>query len=205
MEITVAVLFGLLGFISSIAGAALARKEWNPVARNRFFYLFVTLALATLALTIWQAILTYHSGEESKKVQLGDADHPPYVSVISLPGQTKFIRVNTGNFPAYVYSIRLYDGTHKVSALRAYSNFEIASHSAIADDKSWTAEDDDSEHHFTVEISTRSGLYYEELILRRAGNSQWMKAARVTQGMRTLEQEVDSAWPLDSNGQTDWR
>ena len=81
----------------------------------------------------------------------------------------------------------------------------MPAHVGRVDDNAWIPDDDAPEHRFTAQITTRTGLVFEQLILRRAENNQWMKALRVTQGMRTLEQEVDSAWPRDQNGQPDWK
>ena len=41
--------------------------------------------------------------------------------------------------------------------------------------------------HFTGTLSTRTGIVTENLMLRKAGNDQWMRASRVMQGMHLLE------------------
>ena len=58
--------------------------------------------------------------------------------------------------------------------------------------------------HFTIIIHSRSGGAIEDLMVRPAGNNQWMRALRVRNGTRILEEHADSAWPLNSQGQVDW-
>jgi len=205
MDILIAVLLGLVTGVFGFAGAAVSLKQWSRPARVRFAILFGILTLIGFGLTIWQAVRAAQSGEENRKIQLGDAARPPFVSVISLPGYARFVTTNVSDFPVYGTHVQLYDDTHKTVALRTYDYPEIAAHLAIVDDKPWIPEDDASEHHFTVTITTRTGLVSEELILRRAGNNQWMRASRVQQGMRTLEQDVDSSWPRDKDGQPEWK
>ena len=60
------------------------------------------------------------------------------------------------------------------------------------------------ERRFTAEIVTRNGVFMEDLILRQAGNNQWMRASRVRQGMRLLETDIDSAWPRNAKGDVNW-
>lgn len=72
------------------------------------------------------------------------------------------------------------------------------------DDQLWTPPDDRPQRHFTATISTRTGIVIEELMLRRSGNGQWMRASRVMQGMRLLDTDIDSAWPRNSRGEVDW-
>lgn len=135
---------------------------------------------------------------------LGDAEHPPFLAVISLPGFTRFVTTNGSDYPAYGTKIQLYDDADK-NLLRSYDYPEIAAHLAFLDDKPWIPPDGVDQRHFTAYITTRTGLVTEELILRKAGNNQWMRASRVRQGMRTLEEDVDSAWPRDKNGQIEWK
>jgi hypothetical protein len=42
------------------------------------------------------------------------------------------------------------------------------------------------------------------MLVQRTENNQWMRANRVIQGMRTLREDVDSAWPRDTKGNIDW-
>jgi len=100
--------------------------------------------------------------------------------------------------------MKLFDATHTKTALHSYGAVEMAGHTGLMDDEPWNPEDDATEHRFTVEIGTRAGLFLEDLVLRRTANDQWMNAWRVRQGMRTLDQNADSAWPRDSRGQIDW-
>jgi hypothetical protein len=201
LDIFVAVLLAVQQAVFGVLAVIMSLKH----GRRRYAVIFVALSLVGIVLVFWQAVLAHQSGEESKKAMLGDPERPPYVSIISLPGNTRFVVTNASDFPAYGTKIQLHDETHKTTALRTYDYPEMAAHLAVLDNKPWNPEDDSSEHRFTAEITTRTGLVSEELILRRAGNNQWMRASRIRQGMRTLEQDVDSSWPRDRNGQIDWR
>ena len=201
MDIFVAAVLGLLNALFGIAGMS---EFGNRLGKRTRVGILVTFLVLTEGLIVWQASLAHQSGEENKKTQLGDSERPPFISVISLPNATHFVTVNDSDYPAYEPEMLLYDDTHKTQPLRNYAWPEIPAHAARVDDKLWTPEDDASEHRFTAQITTRTGLYLEELILRRAGNDQWMRACRVRQGMRTLEQDVDSAWPRDKSGQVKW-
>jgi|ERR1017187_3768329 hypothetical protein len=205
MDILIAALLGLIQTVFGFAGNAVALKQgWSYRARIRFAILFAVLSSAGLALVIWQAIRASQSNEENRKTLLGDPERPPFVSIFSLPGDTRFITVNPSDYPAYGAHIQLHDEMHRTTSLYAYGPSDLAAHLASKDEKQWKPEDDASEHRFTAEITTRTGLVFEELILRKAGNDQWMRALRVRQGMRTLEQDVDSSWPRDKYGQPDW-
>jgi hypothetical protein len=179
-------------------------KKWGQRTRDNFAIVLAILSFAGVPLIAWQAVRSVQSSDESRKTLLGDPERPPFVSVISLPGNTRFVTTNSSDFPAYGTKIQLHDDTHRATAIRTYNYPEIAAYVAILDDTPWTPEDDASEHRFAAEITTRTGLLSEELILRRTGNNQWMRASRVRQGMRTLEQDVDSAWPRDKDGQVNW-
>jgi hypothetical protein len=206
MDIFIVVMLSLMSALNGSAWVFVKKRseKWSPSSRNRFAVCLAILSFLGVPLVGWQAIRAAHGGEENRKTQLGDAERPPFVSIISLPGSTRFVTTNISDFPAYGTKIQLHDGTHRTTALRTYDYPEMAAHTAILDDKSWTPEDDVSEHRFTAEIVTRTGIVYEELILRRTGNDQWMRACRVQQGMRILEQDVDSAWPRGQDGQPDW-
>lgn len=204
MDLVISVLLSALACVSSIAGAVATRKEQSPRSRRHFFVLFIVLAMSTFGLTAWQAMRSDRGASESRKAQLGDPERPPFISIISLPGKTRFVRTNPSDFPAYVSSMKLFDATHRQTALHTYGAVELAGHTGLLDDELWNPEDDATEHRFTVEIGTRVGLFLEDLVLRRTANDQWMNAWRVRQGMRTLDQNADSAWPRDSRGQIDW-
>jgi hypothetical protein len=205
MDILVAGLLGLVQGLFGLAGALVSLKEWSQRARIRFAIGFGILTAAGLGFVVWQAVLAHQSGESATKSLLGDGERPPFVSIISLPGNIHFVTTNSSDFPAYGTKIQVHDETHKASALRSYDYPEMAAHLAVLDDKPWAPDDDASEHRFTAEIVTRAGLASEEIILRRAGNNQWMRACRVQQGMRTLEEDVDSSWPRDDQGQVEWK
>ena len=204
MDIVITVLLALVNAASGIAGSVVSLKKRSEVSRIRFAALFVALASAGIGLVTFQAIRAAQSNEESRKTLLGDAERPPFVSVISLPGRTRFVTTNDSNYPAYGTRIQLYSDANKATAIRTYDYPDMAAHVAFLDEKLWTADDDVSEHRFTASIATRTGLVSEELILRRAGNNQWMAASRVRQGMRTLEEHIDSSWPRDQSGQVNW-
>ena len=72
---------------------------------------------------------------------------------MSLPSNTRFIRVNTSDYPAYGVYIQLYDDTDKINPIRYYGPTEMAAHIATIDEQAWAAKDD-IEHHFTARIST---------------------------------------------------
>jgi hypothetical protein len=207
MDIFIAVLLGLVQALFGLAGAAVALKTWTRRARLRFAVFFVLLAICGIGLVAWQAVRAFRSSEESKeeskKISLGDARHPPWLGVISLPGITRFITTNGSDYPVYGVKIRLYDAATQTQ-LRNYDYPEIAAHLAFFDDAPWIPPDGAADCHFTAQITTRAGVYFEELILRRMENNQWMRAARVRQGMRTLEEDIDSAWPRDRSGQIKW-
>jgi hypothetical protein len=173
--------------------------------RVRYAFIFGGLAVVGIVMVVWQAFLARQSNEATTKALLGDAERPPYVSVMSLPRKTRFVIANISDFPAYGTQIQVHDDTHKTTAVRSYEYPQIAAHVAILDENPWIPDDDASEHRFTAQITTRTGIVSEELILRKAGNNQWMKACRVQQGMRTLEQDIDSSWPRDQSGQVEWK
>jgi hypothetical protein len=160
-----------------------------------------------LGLTVWQAVLTTRSSEDSARTTMGDSDHPPFIALISLPGVHRFVVTNGSNYPCYGVRIRMFDVTAKDAPARIVRNWnyaEMGAHQAFMDDQLWTPPDDTLQRHFTATISTRTGVVTEELMLRKTGNDQWMRASRVMQGMRLLETDIDSAWPRNSRGEVDW-
>jgi hypothetical protein len=201
MDILVAILLAVQQAAFGVLAVVVSLKHR---LRVRYAVVFGILSLIGIGLVIWEAVLARKISEDTQKTLLGDAERPPFVSVISLPGNTRFVVVNNSDHPAYGTSIQLHDDTHRTTAIRIFDYPEMAAHTARLDERPWTPEDDASEHRFTADIATRTGLALEELILRRAGNNQWMRASRVRQGMRTLEEDVDSSWPRDQNGQVNW-
>jgi hypothetical protein len=205
MDIAIAVMLGLQQAVFGFAGAVVALGKWSRSARVRFAILFGILSLVGFALITWQALRAVQSYAENRKTLLGDAERPPFVAVISLPGNTRFVTTNISDYPAYGTKIQLYDDANRSVPLRTFDYPEMAAHLAFLDDKPWTPDDNAPEHHFTAQISTRTGLVFEELILHRTDNNQWMRASRVRQGMRTLEEDVDSSWPRNDKGQIEWK
>ena len=203
MDVFISVALGIVNAMFLYLGAVVPLRKRSARSLGRLGTYFGFLSLVGLALVAWQAVRASQSSEENRKTLLGDAERPPYVSVISLPNNTRFIRANASDYPAYGVEIQLHDDADKANPWRKYTPTEMAAHTALADEQPWTP-NDNLEHHFTAQIGTRTGVAYEELILRPAGNNQWMKACRVRQGMRTLEEDVDSSWPRDKNGQIEW-
>jgi hypothetical protein len=201
MDVFVAALLAMQQAIFGVLAVIMSSKYH----RMRYAVGFGALSAIGIALVIWQAVLAHQSNDAAVEAQLGDAERPPFVSVISLPANTWFVTVNNSDYPAYGTKIQLYDDANGATAIRSYNHPEMAAHLAIRDDKPWTPSDMTTEHHLTAQITTRTGLVREELILRKTDNNQWMRASRVRQGMRTLEQDVDSSWPRDEYGQVDWK
>lgn len=194
------VLQGLVALAASLAGLLATRKKPTDTARTRFFWFFVVLAVLTFVFATWQSVQSYQSGkeasEDSKKNQLGDGEHPPHIGIISLPNKTFFVRTNSSDYPAYSVQIHFYDEQGR--PMRSYGPEEMAAHTAVMDNNPWTI-NDNLEHRLSAEIVTRTGIAHEELLLRPAGNNQWMMACRID-GQVSKCQQPDSAWPGDQNG-----
>ncbi len=203
MDLLLPIVLGLVGLTSNVAGLLMTRKQCSDAARRRFFWLFVALAVLTFILTTWQSVHSYESGqetrEEAKKNQLGDVGHPPHIATVSLPNKTFFVRTNASDYPAYSVQIRLYSEEDQTHPMRSYGPEEMAAHTAIMDNDPWTI-NDNREHRFTAEIVARTGIAREELVLRPAGNNQWMMACRIDMQISKCQQP-DSAWPRDQNGE----
>lgn len=201
MDLLLPITVGLIGLISNVAGLLMTRKKWSDVARGRFFWLFVALTGLTFILTTWQSVDSRQSEreakEETKKTQLGDAEHPPHIAIISLPNKTFFVRMNPSEYPAYSVWMHLYGEKDQTHPMRSYGPEEMAAHTAIMDNDPWII-NDNLEHRFSAEIVSRTGIAHEELILRPAGNNQWMMACRID-GHISKCQQPDSAWPRDQN------
>jgi hypothetical protein len=194
-----------------LAGLGIGVSVIPPQKGKRWPLVCVFIALGAIGIlaSLWQVsdakIEAARSGEESKRNALGDPDHPPFLAVISLPKLTRFVVTNGSDYPAYGTKIRAYDDTpgsarHPVD----WSYPEMGPHVAFMDDKPWIASDRLSKHHFMISIATRTGLVTEELFVRKAENNQWMQAFRVTRGIQTLQENVDSAWPRKPDGSIDW-
>src|SRR5437879_1810525 len=180
MNLFVAILVGVLQAITAIAGSFVASKKFTYEQKRPFFWVFVGLAVVGLGLTIWQTFLSKRNNDDSARTAMGDADHPPFVALISLPGRHRFVVNNGSNYPCYGIRIRMYDDTDKdgpAPIVRDYVYSELAAHTALMDDQLWIPPDNRSQRHFMITISTRTGLVTEELILRQAGNDQWMRAS----------------------------
>jgi len=164
MDIAIAVLLGSLQAIWGLAGNAVSLGTWSRRARLRFAAFFSILSIAGIGVVAWQAVRASQSSEESKKTILGDAEHPPFLAVISLPGFARFVATNGSDYPAYGIRIQVYDDAAKV-VVRNYNYPEMAAHVAFVDDKPWMPPEGATKCHFTASITTRTGLVYEELIL----------------------------------------
>lgn len=201
MEVLVA---AMLGLISALNGCAwlLSPEKWSERGRRRFKIGFAFLSFAGVALVIWQAALAHQGSEDNKKMQLGDAAHPPYIAIISLPKKTFFVRTNASDYPAYSVQIHLYSEEDQTRPMRSYGPDELAAHTAIMDNNPWLI-NDNLEHRFMAEIVSRTGIAHEELVLRPSGNNQWMMACRID-GQSSKCQQPDSAWPRDLDGKPAW-
>lgn len=192
------VLQGVLALTASLAGLLAAQKKRTRYRPHPL--LFVVLFVLTFVFGTWQSVQSYQSGkeasEDSKKNQIGDAEHPPHIGIISLPNKTFFVRINSSDYPAYSVQIHFYD--EQARPMRSYGPEEMAAHTGVEDNNPWTI-NDNLEHRFSAEIITRTGIAHEELLLRPAGNNQWMMACRID-GQVSKCQQPDSAWPRDQNG-----
>jgi hypothetical protein len=206
MDVIVPILVVIFQIATGFLAFWISAKDWQEQHKRRFRIGFVFLTAATIGLVVWQQVLSKRSSDDSTRNALGDADHPPSVAEISLPGFTRFIVSNGSNYPAYGIRIRLLDDTDpaKPFAVRNYDYSEIPAHGALLDDAVWTPPDTTAERHFSAQITTRTGIYREEMILRHDDNNQWERAVRVMQGMKKLEDDIDSSWPREKNGDINW-
>jgi len=195
---------GFTQFVLGVMGVYVALRPPCPKAHKYWITAFIVVGLVGVGATGWLAWRASESGEGQTKNILGDSEHPPFVAIISLPRVTRFVVVNPSDYPAYVARIGLRDDkTGEI--VRTYGPYELAAHTASTDNAPWLPPSDSIQQHFTAEISTRNGLYSEEMMLKKDDNNQWARAVRVTQGMRTLEEDIDSAWPRNSDGSIDWK
>jgi hypothetical protein len=111
-----AILVGVVQAIAAITGSFVASKKFTYTQKWPFFWVFVGLAVVGLGLTIWQTFLTKRSNEDSLARQW-DADHPPFVALISLPRRHRFLFVR-GGCRGCVYAGTRGRGNHRQSARR---------------------------------------------------------------------------------------
>src|ERR1035441_5593515 len=110
MNLFVAILIGGLQAVTAVTGSFVASKKFTFTQKRPFFWAFVGLAIGGLGLTIWQAVLVTKSGEDATRKQMGDADHPPFVALISMPGRPRFVVTNGSDYPAFGIRIRFCAG-----------------------------------------------------------------------------------------------
>src|SRR6266853_5709176 len=99
MNLFVAVLLGVVQAITAITGSFVASKKFTYKQKRPFFWVFIGLAAVGLGLTIWQAVLMKRSSEDTTRTAMGDADHPPFIALISLPSVHRFVVTNGSNYP----------------------------------------------------------------------------------------------------------
>jgi hypothetical protein len=182
--------------VTAVVRSYVASRKFTDKQKKPFFWALIALAVVGLGLTVWQAVLTKRSSEDSARTTMGDPDHPPFIALISLPGVHRFVVTNESNYPSYGVRIRMFDDAVNDAPARIVRNWdyeEIGARQAFMDDQLWTPPNETPQAHFTATISTRAGIVTEELMLRRSGNDQWMGVSRVMQGMRLLETNIDSA------------
>lgn len=166
MSFFVAITIGVVQTVTAIVGSYVASKKFTYKQKRPFFWVFIGLAVVGLGMTVWQAVLTKRSSEDSARTAMGDPDHPPFIALISLPGVHRFIVTNGSNYPCYGVRIRMFDDTVNAAPARIVRNWnyeEIGAHQAFMDDQLWTPPDDTPQRHFTATISTRPGIVTEEL------------------------------------------
>lgn len=194
MSFFIVIAIGVVQTVTAIVGSYVASKKFTYRQKRPFFWVFVGLAAIGLSLTIWQAVLMKRTGEDATRTAMGDADHPPFIALISLPGVHRFVVTNGSNYPCYGVRIRMFDDTAKdapARIVRDWNYAEMGAHQAFMDDQLWIPPDDTLQRHFTATISTRTGIVAEELMLRKT-RDQWMRASRVMQGMHLLETDIEA-------------
>jgi hypothetical protein len=207
MDILLPILIAIITLGLGRLGASVTTRSphWVEVHRKAILRWFSVGSFIGVALTGWLAVIGHNSGEDAKRSLLGDSERPPWVGVISMPGFTRFVITNNSDFPAYINGIDVDENsTNPSKEVRHYNVQELAAHTAIADNIPWIPSAENRHRRFSVEIATRAGLFHEDLILDLDRNNQWARAARVMHGSRTLEEDVDSAWPRDKDGAVDW-
>lgn len=200
MDILIAVLQSLISAVLGILGFVVSVKtNWGRKMRVIFAIAFTAACLSGVGLAIWAGVRTVHANNETLKSQMGDGERPPFVSIFSLPGNARFLVVNASSQPAYGVRIRLQDITVP-DKFHDWNYEEMPAHSALMDDDNWAPTGPALQHRFFGQISARTGVYIEDPIILPTENGQWMRAARVRQGDKVLEEEVDSNWPRDNKG-----
>jgi hypothetical protein len=202
MDAVITVLLAVLQLAFALLGVLMSLKSWRQRVERYAVALLLVLGPAGVGLVAWQAVRAQRGSEQNRRILLGDSEHPPYVAVISLPGNTRFIVLNSSDYPAYGIRIRLWDETAR--CVHEWKYPEMAAHTAFRDDNPWVLSDETARRRFVADITTRTGVVREELLLRRDANNQWTKAVRVRSGTRTLAEDVDSDWPRNAKGQVDW-
>jgi hypothetical protein len=87
MSFFVAIAIGAAQTVTAIVGSYVASKKFTYKQKRPF----IGLAAVGLGLTIWQAVLMKRSSEDTTRTTMGDADHPPFIALISLPGVHRFV------------------------------------------------------------------------------------------------------------------
>ncbi len=205
MDILIAVLLGATQVASGLLGTAISMKEYTGGRRYRVMALFGLLSLLGLVLIGWQAVRASEGNEAVKRTMLGDAERPPFIAVLSMPGHTRFVVTNPSDYPAFSVRVKLYDeACRNGGPIRSYEYAELRAHGAVIDPKPWVPIGNAPEQRFTASIETRAGLARQEMILRKVESNQWMRASRVMDGMRLLDLDIDSSWPRNDKGEVDW-
>jgi len=200
MDIFLALSVALVQSVLAVGGFAVSldvHKDYK-IGRKSLFMFFGGFLLIGFVLTAWAGVRAYYSGEDSKKIQLGDSVHPPFVDIVSLPTKTRFVVTNGSEFPSYGVIVSMADDADPSHPIK-YEYNEIPAHVARVDDKPWIP-DSAPLHHFTILINTRAGSAREELYMRPSDNNQWMRALNVVYDGHIVEAQSDSQWPRDERG-----
>lgn len=205
-DTVIAVVLFVVNVGLAVAGLFMPKEP----TKTHILILRITLIALGISGAVFTGVQTYRaakSGESQTGNILGDAQHPPFVAIISLPGFTRFAIINPSDYPAYINSIQLRDNSAGGGIeARDYPRQELPAHGGVTDERPWAPYlSGTTQRFFVATISTRAGLFTEEMMLRKDNNNQWMRAVRVMQGMKTLEEDIDSAWPRNSNGGIDWK
>jgi hypothetical protein len=194
----------IMTILGGIISAHAPQKQWQ-----RWLYAasFIALGIVGMVFVVRVSNESVATSKEATLNTLGDAEHPPWVAVISMPRETRFIVTNNSDYPAYISGIDLIDDTagDAPKQVRKYGYQELSAQTARMDDGPWTPPADNRQRHFTAVIDTRAGLFNEEMMLALAGNNQWARAVRVRRGMRTLEEDIDRAWPRNQKSEVEWK
>jgi hypothetical protein len=203
-DIAIGLVTILMTILGGVVSAHAPQKLWQ-----KWLYAITFIAFGVIAMFfVWRlSDESVASSRDALRNLLGDSEHPPWIGVISWPGLTRFVTTNNSDYPTYISGMELREDTDGIAGgeTRSYGQLELPAHTARTDERAWVAIGEGTHHHFVATITTRSGLFREEMMLDRAGNNQWARAVRVMQGMRTLEEDIDSAWPRDPSGRIEWK